>query len=157
MTRRAPSPTPVTPQAKLSAIIKSARDTMRKDAGLNGDLDRIPQLAWLLFLKAFDGLEANREITERRYRPAIDAPYRWRDWAADPVSGRTGEVLLKFVNGKLLPYLPELKGTGTDDPRDVIAAVFKETFNRGDPVPGHRGAVADRGRGGEGCERFRIW
>jgi len=120
----------VTPQAKLSAIIKSARDTMRKDAGLNGDLDRIPQLAWLLFLKAFDGLEANREITERRDRPAIDAPYRWRDWAADPASGRTGEELLKFVNGKLLPYLPELKGTGTDDPRDVIAAVFKETFNR---------------------------
>jgi type I restriction enzyme M protein len=102
MTRRAPSPTPVTPQAKLSAIIKSARDTMRKDAGLNGDLDRIPQLAWLLFLKAFDGLEANREITERRYRPAIDAPYRWRDWAADPVSGLTGEELLKSTFSSIL-------------------------------------------------------
>ena len=38
---------PTTPQAKLNAVIKSARDAMRKDAGLNGDLDRIPQLAWL--------------------------------------------------------------------------------------------------------------
>jgi type I restriction enzyme M protein len=28
---------PTTPQAKLAAVIKSARDEMRKDAGLNGD------------------------------------------------------------------------------------------------------------------------
>src|SRR5207248_3154928 len=61
---------PVSPQAKLAAVIKSARDAMRKDAGLNGDLDRIPQLAWLLFLKAFDGLEQNREVTEDNFRPA---------------------------------------------------------------------------------------
>ena len=130
MPKRAKVQTPTTPQAKLNAVIKSARDAMRKDAGLNGDLDRIPQLAWLLFLKAFDGLEANREVTERRYRPAIDSPYRWRDWAADPVNGRTGDELLSFISDELLPYLRELKGTGTDDPRDVIAAVFKETFNR---------------------------
>ena len=82
-----------------------ARDAMRKDAGLNGDLDRIPQLAWLLFLKAFDGLEQNREVTEPDFRPAIEAPYRWRDWAADP-NGRTGEALLDFVNGELLPVPP---------------------------------------------------
>ena len=92
------------PQAKLAAVIKSARDAMRKDAGLNGDIDRIPQLAWLLFLKAFDGLEENREVTERDFRPSIESPYRWRDWATDP-NGRTGEALLEFVNGTVLPYL----------------------------------------------------
>lgn len=119
----------VSPQAKLAAVIKSARDAMRKDAGLNGDLDRIPQLAWLLFLKAFDGLEQNREVTERNFRPAIEAPYRWRDWAADP-NGMTGEPLLAFVNTKLIPYLRELSGTTSHDPRDVLAAVFKETNNR---------------------------
>ena len=119
----------VSPQAKLAAVIKSARDAMRKDAGLNGDLDRIPQLAWLLFLKAFDGLEQNREVTERNYRPAIDAPYRWRDWASDP-TGMTGESLLTFVNLKLIPYLRELSGVASHDPRDVLAAVFKETNNR---------------------------
>lgn len=118
------------PQAKLSAIIKSTRDVMRKDAGLNGDLDRIPQLTWLLFLKAYDGLEEHREITDRRFRPAVEGPYRWRDWAADPIGGRTGDALLDFVNGQLLPYLRGLKGSGPDDPRDVIAAVFKETYNR---------------------------
>jgi type I restriction enzyme M protein len=102
---------------------------MRKDAGLNGDLDRIPQLAWMLFLKAFDGLEQNREVTDPDFRPAIEAPYRWRDWAADP-NGRTGEALQQFVNGKLLPYLRELTGVSAHDPRDVLAAVFKETNNR---------------------------
>src|SRR4051794_3889778 len=117
------------PRAKLAAVIKSARDAMRKDAGLNGDLDRIPQLAWLLFLKAFDGLEQDREVTEADYRPAIEEPYRWRDWAADP-DGRTGEALLEFVNGALLPYLRDLVGTHEHDPRDVLAAVFRETYNR---------------------------
>jgi type I restriction enzyme M protein len=120
---------PVSPQAKLAAVIKSARDAMRKDAGLNGDLDRIPQLAWLLFLKAFDGLEVNREVTEANHRPSIESPYRWRDWAAD-ANGPTGEALLEFVNGKLLPYLRSLSGTGSHDPRDVLAEVFKETNNR---------------------------
>lgn len=130
MARNTQPSAPTSPQAKLTSIIKSARDTMRKDAGLNGDLDRIPQLAWLLFLKAFDGLEERREIVTRKFRPAIDEPFRWRDWAADSVNGRTGEELIEFVNNELLPYLRSLTGTGKDDPRDVLAAVFKETFNR---------------------------
>ena len=129
MARTKKDTTPTSPQAKLASVIKTARDAMRKDAGLNGDLDRIPQLAWLLFLKAFDGLEQNREITDAKFRPAIDEPYRWRDWAADP-NGPTGEALIEFVNAELLPYLRALTGTGAHDPRDVLAAVFKETNNR---------------------------
>ncbi|MDQ6894887.1 MAG: type I restriction-modification system subunit M [Acidobacteriota bacterium] len=121
---------PLTPKAQLSGTIKTARDIMRKDAGLNGDLDRIPQLSWILFLKCFDDLEKRREITEKKYRPAIDNPYRWRDWAADPVRGATGEGLLEFINGALLPYLRGLHGEGKGDARDVLAAVFKETYNR---------------------------
>jgi type I restriction enzyme M protein len=127
--RSAKTAATTTPQAKLAAVVKSARDAMRKDAGLNGDLDRIPQLAWLLFLKAFDGLEQNREVTDEAFRPTIESPYRWRDWAADP-NGPTGDALLKFVNDALLPYLRGLSGTRTHDPRDVLAAVFKETNNR---------------------------
>lgn len=125
----ASSPDPVSRPASLASSIKAARDTMRKDAGLNGDLDRIPQLAWLLFLRAFDGLEQSREITDHDYRPAIDHPYRWRDWAADP-DGRTGDALTGFVNNELLPYLRGLTGRAAHDPRDVLAAVFKETYNR---------------------------
>ena len=41
-------------------------------------------------------------MTDEAFRPAIEAPYRWRDWASDP-NGRTGEALLTFVNGELLP------------------------------------------------------
>ena len=129
MARRKAPAAAVSPQAKLAAVIKSARDAMRKDAGLNGDLDRIPQLAWILFLKAFDGIEESRAVTQSRHRPAIEEPYRWRDWAADP-NGPTGEALLEFVDGRLLPYLRGLSGTGAHDPRDVLAGVFKETHNR---------------------------
>jgi type I restriction enzyme M protein len=121
---------PLTAKAQLSAAIKRARDIMRKDAGLNGDLDRIPQLSWIMFLKCFDDMEQRREVTEKKYRPAIESPYRWRDWAADPNRGLTGEALLKFVTDELFPYLRGLVGTGAGDTRDVLAAVFKETFNR---------------------------
>lgn len=130
MARKKKTQVPATPQARLRSVIDSARKTMRKDAGLNGDLDRIPQFAWLLFLKAFDGLEMEREIVEDDYRPAIEAPFRWRDWAADRINGRTGDDLLGFVEDELFPYLCELKGDTVRDPRDVLATVFKETYNR---------------------------
>jgi hypothetical protein len=44
-------------KASLSSLIKSARDIMRKDAWLNGDLDRLPHLSWILFLKCYDDLD----------------------------------------------------------------------------------------------------
>jgi type I restriction enzyme M protein len=120
-----------TDRAALAAAIKSARNVMRKDAGLSGDLDRTPQLSWLLFLKALDDLEQSRKLTERRsYRETIEEPYRWRDWAGDTDDRRTGEELIEFVDRELLPHLQQLRGTGDDDPRDVVAAVFKDTRNR---------------------------
>ena len=128
--RKAISAEPLTAKAQLSAATKLARDIMRKDAGLNGDLDRIPQLSWVMFLKCFDDFEQRREVTEKKYRPAIEPPYRWRDWAGDPDRGTTGEALLKFVNSELFPYLRGLTGAGAGDARDVLAAVFKETHNR---------------------------
>ncbi len=128
--RKAVAVGPLTAKAQLSAATKRARDIMRKDAGLNGDLDRIPQLSWVMFLKCFDDFEQRREVTERKYRPAIELPYRWRDWAGDPDKGTTGEALLKFVNDELFPYLRGLTGAGAGDSRDVLAAVFKETYNR---------------------------
>jgi type I restriction enzyme M protein len=38
----------------LGALLKSARDIMRKDKGLNGDLDGLPMLPWITFLKFLD-------------------------------------------------------------------------------------------------------
>lgn len=92
-----------TSRAKLDAVIKSARDIMRKDPGLNGDLDRLPQLSWMLFLRAFDATEADREAVEDDFRPAIAERYRWRAWGAN--EDFTGKELLDFVNEELLRYL----------------------------------------------------
>lgn len=101
-----------TSQARLAAVIKSARDIMRKDAGLNGDIDRIPQIAWLLFLKAFDDLEEQRLVMSRTYQPVLESEYRWRTWAGDRRTRLTGEPLLRFMNERLLPHLSAASGAG---------------------------------------------
>ena len=48
---------PQTTGQQLGSLIKSARDIMRKDKGLNGDIDRLPMLTWVMFLKFLDDLE----------------------------------------------------------------------------------------------------
>jgi type I restriction enzyme M protein len=76
---------PIT-SVSLGALLKSARDIMRKDNSLNGDLDRLPMLAWIMFLKFLDDLEFQREdeakLAGKKFKPAIETPDRWRDWAA---------------------------------------------------------------------------
>lgn len=119
---------PQTTRARLQSVIKESRNIMRKDAGLNGELDRLPQLAWLLFLRAFDEVEQDREITHPDYMPAIVGKYRWSQWARDD---RTGEPLLGFVNDQLLPHLQGLRGSGrAGDPKDTLASIFSNVSNR---------------------------
>jgi type I restriction enzyme M protein len=93
-------PAPTTAQS-LGSLLKSARDIMRKDKGLNGDTDRLPMLTWIMFLKFLDDLELQREqeaaLAGKKFRPAIEPPYRWRDWAAK-ADGVTGDELLSFIN-----------------------------------------------------------
>src|SRR5581483_6812050 len=100
--RRAPRPVvPVTTAQRLASAVKSARDIMRKDKGLNGDLDRLPMLTWIMFLKFLDDMERAREaealLEGRLFFPAIEPPYRWRDWAAKE-DGITGDALTAFLN-----------------------------------------------------------
>ena len=117
-------------RARLGSVIKSARDVMRKDAGLNGDLDRLPLLSWLLFLRAFDALEEERKVAEGEstFRPAIDHEYRWHTWADE--EDFTGDDLIEFINDDLLPYLSELKSTNPKNPRNVLGQVFSGVQNR---------------------------
>lgn len=138
------SPPPTTAQA-LGSLLKSARDLMRKDKGLNGDLDRLPLLTWIMFLKFLDDLETEREeeaaLAGKKFRAAIEPPYRWRDWAADP-QGITGDELLAFTNQDeavrpdgqrgpgLFAYLRSLTSSNGDDRREVIATVFRGVDNR---------------------------
>jgi len=137
-------PAPTTAQS-LGALLKSARDIMRKDKGLNGDLDRLPMLTWVMFLKFLDDLESQREgeaqLAGKKFKPAIEPPYRWRDWAAKS-DGITGDELLAFINNEettrpdgkkgagLFRYLRTLSSSNGDDRRDVIATVFKGVDNR---------------------------
>ncbi len=136
---------PQTTTQALGSLLKSARDIMRKDKGLNGDLDRLPMLTWIMFLKFLDDLEMQRAeeaaLGGKKFRPAIEPPYRWRDWAASP-QGVTGDELLAFINQNectrpdgsrgpgLFGYLRTLTSSNGDDRRDVIATVFNGVQNR---------------------------
>jgi len=119
----------------LRSTIKSARDLMRKDAGLNTDVDRIPQLAWILFLKCFDDFEKKRNAITKNYKEAIPKGFRWRDWAAeeDEQGNKnkvlTGSDLIEFVNDELFPKLSELIGGKGLEQRDVLSSIFKELNN----------------------------
>ena len=59
---------PLTTAQQLGSLIKSARDIMRKDKGLSTDLDRLPMLTWIMFLKFLDDMEQIEE--ERADSPA---------------------------------------------------------------------------------------
>ena len=100
-TRRRGVAKPLTTAQRLDRIIKSARQIMRKDKGLNGDLDRLPMLTWIMFLKFLDDMERIEEtragLAGRTWRPVVEAPWRWRDWAA-PADGITGADLLSFLS-----------------------------------------------------------
>src|SRR5882724_5719500 len=105
----------------------------------------LPLLTWIMFPKFLGDLEAQREqgatLSAKKFRPALEPPYRWRDWAANP-QGITGDELLAFINqdeavrpdGKrgagLFAYLRRLTSANGDDRRDVIATVFRGVDNR---------------------------
>jgi len=145
MARTIKSKQPLTTTQQLGSLIKSSRDIMRKDKGLSGDLDRLPMLTWIMFLKFLDDLERMREqeavMAGKKFRQTINPPYRWRDWAAKE-DGITGDELIAFINSEeamrpdgkkgpgLFAYLRGLQSSNGADRRDVIATVFKGTINR---------------------------
>src|SRR3990167_8653678 len=112
-----------------SNTIKTIQDIMRKDVGVDGDAQRIGQLAWLLFLKIFDDTEKETEMMDKNYKPVIPKRFRWSTWAADP-EGITGEELSGFVNTELFPKLKGLPGTLETNPRAaVVRSVFEDAYN----------------------------
>jgi type I restriction enzyme M protein len=84
--------------------------------------------------------EADSLLHGARYVPAIEKPYRWRDWAAKE-AGITGDELIAFINNDeavrpdgtrgpgLFAYLRALLGADGGDRRDVIVK------NKGRGVP----------------------
>lgn len=111
----------------LGSFVKRLRDIMRNDAGINGDAQRIEQIAWLLFLKVYDAQEENWEFDDENYQSIIPENCRWRCWAADDGKGTalTGDHLLDFVNNTLFPTL---KNLDVDSSTDIRKAIVKSTF-----------------------------
>lgn len=110
----------------LSNFVKRVRDIMRNDAGINGDAQRIEQIAWMLFLKVYDAKENDWEWDEKDYQSIIPEPCRWRNWAHDENGkGITGDTLLEFVNNTLFPTLKKLP---VDASTPIKKAIVQTTF-----------------------------
>ena len=93
--------------SNLSGFVKRLRDIMRNDAGINGDAQRIEQIAWMLFLKVYDAKEQDWVFEDENYVSIIPEQCRWSNWAHDDKSGSamTGDQLLDFVNNTLFLVL----------------------------------------------------
>lgn len=113
--------------SSLSNFIKRLRDIMRNDAGINGDAQRIEQIAWMLFLKVYDSKEQDWDMDEENYQSIIPEECRWSNWAVDDKSGEamTGDTLLNFVNNTLFPTL---KGLNVTPDTPIKKSIVKTTF-----------------------------
>ena len=115
--------------SNLSTFVKRVRDIMRNDAGINGDAQRIEQIAWMLFLKVYDAKEQDWEFNEDDYESIIPENCRWCNWAADDHSGSamTGDALLNFVNNTLFPTLKTLVVTPeTPIKKSIVRTTFED-------------------------------
>jgi type I restriction enzyme M protein len=120
----------------LSTTIKSLQDIMRKDAGVDGDAQRIGQLGWLLFFKIYSDLELEAAIENERYVSPIPKGLHWSEWADQDALGKdapTGEALIDLVENQLFPTLKELdldSMTGKTRERGaLLRGVFEDAFN----------------------------
>lgn len=127
--------------SNLSGFVKRIRDIMWNDAGVNGDAQRIEQMAWILFLKVYDAKEQDWEFDDENYESIIPEACRWQNWAADDRSGSamTGDKLLSFVNNTLFPVLKGndikdsngrilIPGVKVDSPTPIKKAIVQTTF-----------------------------
>lgn len=116
----------------LTNFVKNIRNIMRNDAGINGDAQRIEQIAWMLFLKVYDEKENDWEFNEDNYRSFIPDNCRWRNWAHDNGDGKalTADKLLNFVNNTLFPTIKGLEVTPSTPMRSAIVRNAFENANQ---------------------------
>ena len=133
-------------QQSVDQAIKSICDIMRR-GNCAGALQYVPELTWILFLRILDERETREEQEAAAlgvdFRPSLEAPYRWRDWAAPPEALPEGETnkrhelqnapqnhFFNFVNSALLPYLKELKTKSTATARQKIISEIMTRVER---------------------------
>lgn len=118
--------------SNISGIIKSIRDIMWQDTGLNGDAQRIEQLGWMLFLKIFSDKDLELELMDSKYKSPIPAALHWEkkkgNWAGDD-EGITGDELLEFVDRKLFPSLRNININNGNGRALIVREVFEGNNN----------------------------
>ena len=120
----------------LSNTVKAIQDIMRKDAGVDGDAQRIGQLGWMLFLKIYSDLELETELEDTKYKSPIPKAFRWESWADESLAGKdslTGDALINFINNDLFPELKELDlSSFSGQARErgaLLISVFDDAYN----------------------------
>ena len=121
-------------QQSVNGAVKSICDVMRR-SNCAGAMQYVPELTWILFLRILDEHESRdteaADAVGAEFAPSIEAPFRWRDWAA-PKSNKRSELqestlgaFFDFVNGQLLPYLRGLKNRpGATAKQKVISEIM---------------------------------
>jgi type I restriction enzyme M protein len=113
----------------VSGVVKTIQKIMRKDAGLDGDAQRISQLVWMFFLKIIDDQDQQLELLQDGYASPIPTQLQWRNWAANP-EGITGDDLSTFINDELFPTLKQLQPSGKHANRKkIVRDVFEDAYN----------------------------
>ena len=116
----------------LSASIKALQNTMRKDAGIDGDAQRLGQLGWLLFYKIFSDLEQQTEIENPNYVSPIPERLQWETWADEQQAGignvPTGDELLNFIEDELFPSFENQDLTAFTGMARERAAILQSVF-----------------------------
>jgi type I restriction enzyme M protein len=139
-----------TSQQSLDAYIKSICDIMRR-SNCAGALQYVPELTWILFLRILDERELREEeeaeAVGAEFKPSLQSPYRWRDWAAPygspllegdrPQGWKRKELqdgalgaFFSFVNGELLPHLKGLREQPNATPRQKVISEIMSGVDR---------------------------
>ncbi len=105
-------------QKSVNDAVKSICDIMRR-GNVTSAVQYVPELTWILFLRVLDEIEQEAqdeaEALGLNYAPPLEAPYRWRDWAAPDGEKRKqleesySGAVFAFVNARLIPYLKGLE------------------------------------------------
>ncbi len=111
----------------LKGLLDSIRKIMWQDTGLNGDAQRIEQLAWMLFFKIFSDKDKELELLDDNYESPIPEQFHWDKWAGDD-EGMTGDDLQVFVDRDLFQAMRNIPVTASDDVRNKRAMIVREVF-----------------------------
>lgn len=112
----------------VSGTLKTIRDIMWQDTGLNGDAQRIEQLGWMLFFKVFSDKDFEMEMLNEKYKSPIPIELQWANWAGDD-EGMTGDELLEFIDRKLFPTLRNISVHSGNKRALIVREVFEGNHN----------------------------